>query len=114
LDDRLLGVAVSTLKKTVETRERGIVYEHQPDDLRAVAVIEEIEGIFQAQDASGGVVTPPNRDLLAVLEALDGCVSDALQEATGPTALLDSAARLAAQFAEASAPQESAPLIVEP
>ena len=112
LDDRLLGHAVSTFRRTVETRERGILYEHRPDDMRAQGVIQELQAIFESKDAAGKPVTPPDRDLLAVLEALDASVASTSKEVAGPTAFLETAERLVARFATAATAPKPSSLIV--
>src|SRR5262245_15146820 len=67
LQDRLVLDAVSALRKTLETRGRGILYEHAADDLRAQGLLHDLQGLFQAQDAEGRPVSPDDRDLLPAL-----------------------------------------------
>lgn len=113
LSDHLLHVAVVALRKTVQTRERGILYEHPAEDLRAQGLVAELRGLFEAKDAAGTAHAPDDRDLLAVLEALEASLEESLRGQDGPTAFLDTVARVAgpALPAARSAP---APLIVQP
>jgi hypothetical protein len=113
LDDRMLLAAVAALRKTLETRSRGILYEHQAEDARAQAVIEDLKGLFESKDEQGRAVTPSDRDLLAVLAALEASVAGSVKEGAGATAFLDTATRIAGQLAAAEA-KRPRPLIVEP
>jgi hypothetical protein len=113
LDDHLLGQAVSALRKTAETRGRGLIYEHPPEDLRAQGLVHELAQMFEAKDDAGNPVSPADRDLLPVLVALDESVSAVLAERAGPTVFLDTATRLAGRFGGAPA-SRARPLIVEP
>ena len=113
LDDRLLGQAVSALRKTAETRDRGLIYEHPPEDLRAQGLVHELAQIFEAKDEAGRDVSPADRDLLPVLVALDECVSATLAERADPTVFLDTATRLLGRLQGAPA-SRARPLIVEP
>ena len=113
LDDRLLGQAVSALRKTAETRDRGLIYEHPPEDLRAQGLVHDLAQMFEAKDEAGNAVSPADRDLLPVLVALDECISAALAERAGPTVFLDTVTRLAGRLGGAPASRPR-PLIVEP
>src|SRR5262249_60083194 len=93
LDDALLADALDALRKTVETRQRGILYDHQADDLRAQGLVLELRGLFQARDAEGRPVSPDDRDLAAVLGALSGALADVIRERAGAPAFLDPARR---------------------
>jgi hypothetical protein len=110
-DDRLLAQAVSALRKTVETRVSGLLYEHQAEDARAQGLVYDLGALFEAEGESGDEQSPDDGDLLAVLIALDGCLTAALAEREGPTVFLDTVARLVGRFSE---PQKPRPLIVEP
>jgi hypothetical protein len=113
LDDALVLEAAATLAKTVETRQKGILYEHPPRDLRAQGLVHELGRLFEAKDDEGTVHAPADGDLLAALRALVGALQDAVREGNGPTAFLDTAARVAGQVG--GAPRVPArPLIVEP
>lgn len=113
LDDALARQAVAALRKTIETREKGVLYEHQAEDVRAQGLVHEIQGLFEAKDEAGHSISPPDGDLLAALQALEAGLQASLRE-EGGTTFLDSAARIVgrAQGAPASAPPK--PLIVEP
>jgi len=113
LDDELLLEATAALRKTVETREKGILYEHPAEDLRAQGLVPELRGLFEAGDEQGNAHAPADKDLLAALRALEGALRDAAREGAGPAAFLDTAARVAARMGAAPrAPGR--PLIVEP
>jgi len=113
LDDELLLEATAALRKTVETREKGILYEHPAEDLRAQGLVPELRGLFEAKDEQGIAHAPADKDLLAVLRALEGVLGDVAREGAGPAAFLDTAARMAARMGAAPrAPGR--PLIVEP
>jgi hypothetical protein len=113
LDDVLAQQAVAALRKTLETRVKGLLYEHQAEDARAQALVHELAGLFETTDEHGVKIAPPDRDLLPALQALDAGLQASLRE-EGGTAFLDSAARIVGrvQGAPANAPRK--PLIVEP
>jgi len=112
LDDGLLAAAVTALRKTVDTRQRGILYDHQAEDLRAQGLVLELRGLFAARNEEGQPVAPADRDLAAVLAALEGALADTKREDGGRTAFLDTARRVV------GAPVSSAPpaprLVLEP
>jgi len=116
LEDRLLYQAVTALRKTVETRARGVLYEHPAEDLRAEGLRHELKGLFEATGAEGRASTPDDRDLLAVLSALEACLEDSRRAASGPTVFLDSALRLLGRLEKSAAapPAASHPLLIEP
>jgi len=112
LDDALLAAAVSALRKTVDTRQRGILYDHQAEDLRAQGLLLELRGLFEARNEEDQPVAPADGDLSAVLAALEGALADTRREDGGRTVFLDTARRVV------GAPASSAPaeprLILEP
>ena len=113
LDDELLLEATAALRKTVETREKGILYEHPAEDLRAQGLVPELRCLFEAKDDQGIARAPADKDLLAVLRALEGALGDVAREGAGSATFLDTAARMAARMGAAPrAPGR--PLIVEP
>jgi hypothetical protein len=114
LDDALLAAAVSALRKTVETRQRGILYDHQADDLRAQGLVLELRGLFEAQDDAGRAVAPDDRDLGPVLVALEAALADVRREVAGPTAFLDTARRLVGSPAAAPAAAGERRIVLEP
>jgi len=113
LTDALLGKAVEALRKSAETRSRGILYDHPPEDLRALGLVQELKGLFQARDQAGQAVAPDDRDLHPVLAALDRALAETLREGAGPCAFLDTAARLTGTRAQPSG-ERLGPLILEP
>jgi hypothetical protein len=110
LTDALLRDAVSAMRQTVETRARGILFDHVPDDARALAIVHELAEVFRAKDASGQPRSPDDRDLAAVLGALDAALAATAAEGVGGKAFLDTATRLAARFG--ARPAAAAPRIV--
>lgn len=111
LDDALLHQAVAALHKTLETRARGVLYDHPAEDARAQGLVLDLRGMFEARDAEGRPVTPDDRDLLPVLASLDGALAAAERE--GPVAFLDTALRLVGRVEGPPSPAPR-PLIVEP
>jgi len=112
LDDLLLASALDALAKTVDTRQRGILYDHQAGDLRAQGLVLELRGIFEATDEKGRAAAPDDRDLGPVLAALHGALTDVRREETGTTVFLDTARRLVG--APAAAPVPERRLVLEP
>jgi hypothetical protein len=98
LTDALMHEAVVALRRTVETRAKGILFEHAPDDARAVAIVHDLAEVFRVQDGSGRPLSPDDRDLTAVLGALDAALSATAAESAGATAFLDTATRTAARL----------------
>lgn len=113
IDDALLLQAASALRKTAETRERGVLYDHPAEDLRAQGLATELRALFEARDEAGGERAPDDRDLLPVLRALEASVADCLREGAGSTIFLDTAARVVGRLGPAP-PAGPRPLIVEP
>jgi hypothetical protein len=114
LDDRLVFSALGALRRTLETRAKGLLYDHAPDDARAVALVRELSGLFRSRGGDGQPVEPHDKDVLAVLGALHGAADETLREQAGPTAWLDSIARLAGRLAPTESRAPSRPLILEP
>ncbi len=101
------------LRKTVETRDRGVLYDHPAGDARAQELVQELSGIFEAQDTEGGLHRPSDRDLAAALRGLEGALAATVGEREGPRTFLDTAARLVGRLGGAPAARPR-PLIVEP
>ncbi len=114
LTDALLFEAVTALRKTVATRTRGVLYDHQPADLRAVGLWEELRRIFEARAEDGRSVAPDDADLLPALEALEASLGAVLSEGAGPAAFLGSAERLVSYGLAHETETEPRRLIVEP
>jgi hypothetical protein len=110
LDDRLLADALRTLLKTIETRTRGLIYEHQAEDARAQALVPELVGLFQTRDESERAVSPRDADLLAVLGALTASLAATAAESGERRAFLEMAARLTAHLS--ARPAETQPRIL--
>src|SRR5262249_11412325 len=90
LTDVLLLEALTALRKTTGTRLGGILYEHAPDHPGALGLVHELSQVFEARGADGSPRAPDDRDLLAVLEALEKGLAATLGERAGSTAFLDS------------------------
>jgi hypothetical protein len=112
LEDTVLLEAVVALRKTVETRDRGVLYEHPAGDARAQELVHELSGIFEARDEGGAVHRPSDRDLAAALRGLERALAATIRENEGPHAFLDTAARLVGRLGGAPAGRPR-PLIVE-
>ena len=113
LDDALLLEAVSALRKTTETRQSGILYDHAPADSRARGLVLDLRQMFEANAKDGTATAPADRDLLPVLGALEAGLRATLLERAGATAFLDTAVRLAGR-ALPRAGEARGPLIVAP
>lgn len=113
LDDALLLEAVVALRKTADTQERGVIYEHPTTDPRAQGLVHDLASLFEARAEDGAVHRPSDRDLARVLRALEGALRSTLAEKEGPRAFLGTAARLTGRIGgPPSAPAR--PLIIEP
>jgi hypothetical protein len=113
LDDRLLREAVTALYKTTQTRERGVLYEHRPDDLRAEGLVADLRGLFEARAPSGQATAPADADLAPVLAALEAAILAGQKENAGRSLFIETATRVAASFGVTpSAPRPT--LILEP
>ncbi len=111
MDDRLLATAVAAFKKTLETRDHGILYEHSPDDQRAQSLVVDLKALYETKDDEGRPLRPDDRDLLKVMTALDAALAATLADAGGGAAFLDAAGRLVGRR---SPPRPGARLIVGP
>jgi len=114
LEDRLLLEAVQALRKTVETREKGILYEHPATDARARGLAHELAELFEARDEQGRAHAPADRDLQAALSRLERAVAATVGQGESPHAFLDTATRLAARLGPPPAARPRPGLIVEP
>jgi len=114
LDDRLLREAVAALRKTVETREKGILYEHQADDARAQGLAHELGELFETRDAEGQAHAPADRDLKVALARLERAVEATMRDGESSHAFLDTATRLAARLGPPPGARPAPSLIVEP
>jgi len=108
--DRILLEAVAALRKTFETRQRGVLYEHPAGDLRAQGLLFDLRELFVAKQKQA---SPSDGDVLKVLTAVEGCLVDALAEG-GSSIFLDAASRLAIRFAGGPRTPVAPSLIVEP
>jgi hypothetical protein len=113
LQDRLVLDAVQALRKTVETRGHGILYDHAAEDLRAQGLLHDLRGLFEAKDAQGRPVSPDDRDLLPALKALEAMIGDCLREG-GSSGFLELASRVAAELQRDAQPKPPQRLIVAP
>jgi hypothetical protein len=112
LDDRRLAEALGALRKTVETRVRGVIYEHRAADARAQALVPELAELLQGRSASGREAPVPDADQLAVLTSLEAIAAGILEERAEPRAFLDMVARLTAGAAPAAQAEPSPLLLV--
>jgi hypothetical protein len=114
LDDRMLHDAVEALRKTAETRLKGIHYEHPAESAAAQGLAHELSSLFEARDGEGAPRSPSDRDLAAALAALGRSIGATVREGAGPHAFLDTAARTAGRLAPRPSTRSSAPIILEP
>jgi hypothetical protein len=114
IDDRLLLEAVRALRKTAETREKGILYEHQADDARAQGLAHELAELFEAEDEEGRGQAPADRDLAAALARLERAIAATREEQESAHAFLDTATRVAARLGPPPGARPRSGLIVEP
>jgi hypothetical protein len=112
LDDTLLLDAVRSLHRTVETRLKGLLYDHPTEDARAAAVAADLRGLFEAHGEDGRPLAPSDADLAAVLAALETALGAAVRESSGRHSFLDSAARLAARIGGAPRPAAPRPRLI--
>jgi hypothetical protein len=112
MDDRIVLDVVSTLRKTQDTRSHGLIYDHEPDDVRIAPLVRTL-GEWLRKPDDDHIAGPSHGDLAAALRAIEGITRDVLREAVGPsTEVLSLAGRIAAETEEASsAPEPSSPLI---
>ncbi len=111
--DALWGQAVTALRKTLETKESGLVYEHPAEGFRSQELTREMRELLQPPDAEQPVA--PDRTLLRALTAVDGCLADTIKERGDPRAFLSTAARLTARLVEqADKPTPAKSSLVEP
>lgn len=94
LDDALLLEALVALRRTAETAESGILYEHRPDDLRAAALLDALGPLLEPAGPDGAPLPVPASDRQAVLAALVAALEATRAEAAGETAFLDTLTRL--------------------
>jgi hypothetical protein len=113
-DDRLLLEAVAALRKTVETQEKGILYEHPAADARAQGLVRELAELFEAKDAEGVSHAPAGRDLARSLARLEQAIEATVKEGESAHAFLDTATRLAARLGPPPGARPGPSLIVEP
>ncbi len=113
-DDRLLLEAVVALRKTVETQEKGILYEHPAADARAQGLVHELAELFEARDAQGVSHAPAGSDLSRSLARLEQAIATTVKEGESAHAFLDTATRLAARLGPPPGAPPGPSLIVEP
>jgi hypothetical protein len=114
IDDHLLLAAVQALRKTVETREKGIVYEHPAADARAQGLAHELAELYEARDAEGRAHAPKDHDLATALLRLEQAIEATVAERDSAHAFLDTATRLAARLGPPPGERPGSGLIVEP
>ena len=114
VDDRLWLAALAALRRTMEIRTSGLVYEQKPEDWRAQRLVQEMSAVIQPPENEGRPVADAPT-LGAALRALVAALEATIAENAGPTAFLETATRLAAKI-HAGEPAETRkePRILEP
>ncbi len=111
LDDRLLGQALSALRKTLETRVKGVLYEHPAEDARAQEIVGELSAALDSDEVPE-LGPPSDLDSLAVVAALDGSAAAVIAEGAEPAAFVATILRLVGELG--AAPATPAPAIIQP
>jgi len=120
LVDSVLSDAVSALRKTVETRSRGVLYEHDVVDPRAHGLLEDLKGLWEERTPADERSGPDDRDLLPVLAALQAALAATIEEGAGATAFLDTIGRITSRIGADPGPEgrgaqgSGGPLIITP
>ena len=96
-DDNVWRDAVAALRKTMETRESGLVYDHKADDWRAQALVGEMQDVIAPASNEGKPVAEPPA-LLAALRAVGAALEATIAENAGPSAFLETATRVASRI----------------
>jgi hypothetical protein len=114
-DDARWRLAVAALRRTMETRESGLVYEHKAEDFQADALVRDMRDVLEPRETEGRPVAPPSA-LRTVFDALAAALDGAAREEAGPRAFLETATRLAARIAaeQPATPPPAAPRLIEP
>jgi hypothetical protein len=110
-NDALLLDAVRSLRKTLATRQSGLVYEHPTEDARAGALVRDLDRYFGATDAADTRFAPDPRDAAGVLDALEGALGSAVRSGEGPKTFIERVARLAARFPAPAPPPQGGALL---
>jgi len=120
LSDADLAVVVSTLARTFDTLSKGVVYEHQSEDLRLQAVITRLGETLARRQELPGAPPSSDADVLAVLQTIQSAIETHQKQAESQKSYLDSAESVF-RVALAKPPEPEAPgqpeggrLIVEP
>jgi hypothetical protein len=114
-DDALWREAIGALRKTFETRESGLVYDHKADDWRAQTLVKEMQALLTPPENEGRTVAD-TAVLRAAAGALEAALDAAIREQAGPRAFLETAMRVASRIASDN-PAEAKPAasrILEP
>lgn len=109
LDDALLVEALGALRRTAETAESGILYEHRPDDPRAAELVERLRPLFEPVGPEGEPLPFTASDRQAVLAGLVSALEATRAESAGSTAFLDTLTRLEERRLAGSEPAEKPP-----
>ena len=114
-DDALWREAIGALRKTFETRESGLVYDHKADDWRAQTLVKEMQALLTPPENEGRTVAD-TAVLRAAAAALEAALDAAIHEKAGPRAFLETAMRVAARIASDNAAEAkpAASRILEP
>jgi len=97
LDDATLLDGLEALQKTAETVSRGILYEHQPDALRAQALLPALRPLLEPPGPDDQPLPVTDADRLTVLSGVVAALRATRAESKGASAFLDTLTRLEAR-----------------
>jgi len=107
-DDALWRQALLALRRTLETRLNGLVYEHPADDWQAQSLLRDMHAVLEPPENDGRPIAEPPI-LIAAFKALEAAVEAAIREGSGPRAFLETATRITSRIASEEPPPPPAP-----
>jgi hypothetical protein len=111
LDDDAVAGAIAALRRTAQTREAGLIYEHAAEDPRAQWLVARLDAVFDGEKGDGGLARADDGDRRAVLVALEEALTATRAQRPSPTAFVEAAARA---VGDTRPPAGRSSLIVEP
>ena len=102
LVDADVADAAGTLASTLETAARGVIYDQTPQSRVALGLLRDMEGMLARAREQGAII--PEREVAAVLRAIEEGARNTPKPGDGETAYLDLMARLLSVSRPADAP----------